>query len=429
MLAGGRHKAFFRLVLTTERAADTRAIARALWQEAIHHFWPRGDWRVIAHLYRRCAAHDRQFRAILKGYDHRIPRGLGRDGADGVRRRLDEALARHERAPVMPARHLFLSSGADRLLESFVGTRILFFMPLRSPRGVSLIFPRAFHDTARQLGLPADMVALDDEVKIGVDAYRRRAIAAIERFRPDLVIVENNNPSDGRAFDAGFVREIKSRFDLAFCAVILDAHSRAKHAAKFEYWSRDADRIIYFEPGFQVADSEVGRAFLAPSICDETTFREAGKPRDIAVSFAGAFKYSRACWLAAVANAAIGLHMPRNVGGRPMPPADYVNVMQRSRAALNFGGREPGSYIVTGRPWEIMQCGTLLLEEEGSRLDSFFQPYVHYLPFSSASDLIDKCLFTERYPEHAGAVAARGAAFNAQWYGARRFWTRFLNSF
>ena len=174
---------------------------------------------------------------------------------------------------------------------------------------------------------------------------------------------------------------------------------------------------------------EVGRAFLAPTICDETLFRDAGKVRDIAVSFTGAFKYARACWLAAVANAAIGLHMPRDVDGRPMTPREYVDVMQRSRAVLNFGGREAGNYIVTGRPWEIMHCRTLLLEEEGSHLDSFFLPYVHYIPFSSASDLVNKCLFAERQPEHAAAAAARGAEFNAQWYGARRFWTRFLNSF
>jgi hypothetical protein len=429
MLAAGRHKAFFRLVLMTERAAETRAIARALWDEAISHFWPRGNWRLTAHLYRRRGAYGRQFRAILRGYDHRIPRALRADATDAIRRRLDEALAQHERAPVMPARHTFLSSGTDRPLEAFLGTKMLFFVPLRSPRGVSQIFPRAFFDTARQLGLPVEMVPLDHEARAGVPAFRRHVMAAIERFRPDLIVVDSNNPSDGRAFDIGFVREIKSRFGVAFCVVIPDTHSRAKHGAKLEYWSHDADRIIYLEPGFQIADAEVGRAFLAPGICDETVFHDPGKPRDIAVSFLGVFKYARACWLAAAANAPIGLHMPRDVGSRPVQLADYADILQRSRAALNFGGREPGSYIVAGRIWEIVQCGSLILEEEGSRLDSFFIPYVHYLPFSSANDLIDKCLFAERYPEYPAAMAARGAAFNAQWYGARRFWTRFLNSF
>jgi hypothetical protein len=429
LLAKGCHKAFFRLVLTVERAAASRAVAHALWQEAIQHFWPRSNWRLKAHLYRRCAVYDRQFRAILDGYSHRTPRRPEMGGVDQIRRQLDQALARHEREPVLPVRHEVLSSQADRSLESFSGTRILFFLPLRSPRGVRLIFPRAFHDTARQLGLSVELVALDDERKIGVDAYRHHVIAATERVRPDFVVIESNNPSDERAFSAEFVREIKARFDLAFCVIILDMHNRAKHAGKFEYWSRDADRIIYFEPNFQVARSEIKRAFLAPVICDETVFCDVETFRDLTVSFAGAFKYARACWLAAAANAAIGLYMPRDVGHRPLLPGDYVDVMRRSRAALNFGGREPGNYIVTGRSWEIIHCGALLLEEQGSRLDNFFLPHVHYIPFSSANDLIDKCLFVQHYPEYAAAVATRGMTFNRQWYGARRFWTRFLNSF
>lgn len=443
-LANSRAKQFFRWTVTLDRVPETRYVARQLWQIAIRHFWPIAPWRLITHLYLRYAAYSGRCRSIFRGYTHRAPRQLTATAAAAIERQLDTALSAWERAPTLPVLHDLLVRESDRPIEHFRTTRILFCMGSGSPRrqawdeppaaahGAIATDAAAFQSTARWLGLQVAGHALEAEPSIGAAAFRNQLRDMVERITPDIIFFGSNRPSDDDALNAAWARDIKARHRVKLCAMINDAHANSKHYWKFTYWRDDADKVVYYEPKLRF-DAEFDRhVFLAPVICNERDMYDAGKPRDIPTSFIGSLKYSRAYWMAALSNSPVQIYTGREVGGRglggaPLAHDKYVDVLQRSLMCLNFGGHEAGISIVTGRTWEAINCGAMLLEETGSALDRFFVPYVHYVPFDTANDLIDKCLFFQARPELAAALARRAAAFSAQRYSSRHFWTRFLN--
>lgn len=309
-LDNSRTRRFFRWTLTLDRVPETRYIARELWQMAIGHFWPTASWRLITHLYCRYGAYSGRCRAIFRGYTHRAPRQLSATAATAIQRQLDDALAAWESAPDLPVLHKLLIREADRPIDQFRQTKILFCLATELPRRTAGTEPLArggaaangaqtLQSTACGLGLQTELLLLDEIRKFGVAAFRSRLRDTIERMRPDLIFFENNQPSDDEALNAAWARDIRTRWGTKICVMIVDVHANSKHDWKLAYWRDDVDRIVYFEPGFR-AEGELGqRVFLTPVICNEMDMLDEGKPRNIAVSFIGSFRFSRTYWIAA----------------------------------------------------------------------------------------------------------------------------------
>jgi spore maturation protein CgeB len=69
------------------------------------------------------------------------------------------------------------------------------------------------------------------------------------------------------------------------------------------------------------------------------------------------------------------------------------------------------TFLVTGRSFEILAAGSLLVQEACPDMDCFFIAGEHYLPFSTFAELRGIVDFLRRQPEEAERVRRAGNAF------------------
>ena len=198
----------------------------------------------------------------------------------------------------------------------------------------------------------------------------------------------------------------------------------------------------------QAADAELiaradGRVMLGWHVVDTSAFTPRGQERDLEVSFVGKFDKHydyRAPFLTHLAENGIALFLAGSSAGRFLSNDDYADVMRRSRIALNFSGFELismwDSHPLTDRPhtadnerhhlkarvFEIMESEALLLESENSVITEWFEPGVHYVPFSDKIDLLEKVRYYLANEEARRAIAAAGRRLALEKYTAHNFW-------
>jgi len=186
-----------------------------------------------------------------------------------------------------------------------------------------------------------------------------------------------------------------------------------------------------------------GRVMLGWHVVDASAFMPRGQDRDIDVSFVGKFDghYGyREPFLAHLSDNGVGLFLGGSSAGKFLSNDEYTDVMRRSRIVLNFSGFEAvsrwDSHPLTGRPhnviddrhhlkarvFEIMESEALLFESENSVITEWFEPGVHYVPFSDKADLLDKVRYYLTNENEYQAIAAAGRRLVREKYPAEKFW-------
>lgn len=290
-------------------------------------------------------------------------------------------------------------------------------------------------EAARTLNLPVGLFDTDGMTYPGAEApppERRRALAAhIAATRPDIVLFDANyiGRDDDDGLNRPFVAALKRQFGFRAVFLLPDAWG-GDGVARVRYWHPVADLIVYFEPGFPAPDHgpEAGRFLLVP-IPVSSIFDDDGqeRTRDLESCFVGTLYCDRVYWLSLLKHFCPGIHLV--IGNRTSQSPDhaaFAAILRRSRIAFSFGHRGQGLHIVTGRTFEAMRSGCLLFEQEGSRLDAFFIPYRHYIPFRDGDDLLWKLDFFQRHEEYRQRIATAGRRHLTRHYAPENFWIGIL---
>jgi hypothetical protein len=140
--------------------------------------------------------------------------------------------------------------------------------------------------------------------------------------------------------------------------------------------------------------------------------------------FGGGVQYTswdRAFWAAAIAQAGLPFRIEASDHQEDNrdPLESYRAYMLRSQtgeAALNFARRFNGIYTLTGRTFETLATGGLLVQERSDDIDLFFTAGRHYLRFETLTDLFDIATLLQQEPDRAEAIRREGAAFFAERY-------------
>ena len=178
-----------------------------------------------------------------------------------------------------------------------------------------------------------------------------------------------------------------------------------------------------FPPG----DDMAGKTFLAPF---PIGLSSAPPPPAISgrATFVGGVEYynwQRAIWLSALAEerapvqVSISSHLTDNL------PAlasfrDYMERLSALGATLSFAMRSDFSRTMTGRMFETLYFGALLIQEECSDANRFLVPGRHYLSFRTRGDLRRIFARLRHAPEEVAAIRTAGTAFYHEHYSDRR---------
>ena len=96
--------------------------------------------------------------------------------------------------------------------------------------------------------------------------------------------------------------------------------------------------------------------------------------------------------------------------------AVYMKETAGSGCTINFGMRPDMTSMATGRSFEALAAGTLLVQEASDDMDYYFIAGEHYIEFSTFSDVRAIFRFLETNPEEAEDIRRRGFEFSKQHY-------------
>lgn len=242
-----------------------------------------------------------------------------------------------------------------------------------------------------------DVLVIDDHLIQVPELRRPRAemIAFLRQTQPALKIVAFD--PDPWEFDVNTLREASS---------VVDA-----------VWTGAASLPVWNYPDLQAK-------VIKMPLTHAGNYCEPAGPLPERLTFVGSikgFNYHRVYWL--VTTTAYGLPVDwklSNHKGDGLPALDsFAAYMQRIAAAgisLNFSMRPDLSQIATGRVFETLLSGALLVTEHSPDMDYHFVSGEHYLGFSSFSELRSIIQFIKEHPEEANAIRRRGYAFAREHY-------------
>ncbi|MDB5410646.1 MAG: hypothetical protein JWL84_5558 [Rhodospirillales bacterium] len=358
------------------------------------------------------------------------------------RRFLGERLSAWQERRLAPPE--YLTEAGQNPIDPSVGARLKFIFA----------FPQFIHNSDRYVECDLKDHLYESAVNAGIDAdyffADRIAYPVFERYpelakqdlaelrerirteRPDVFVFAANFKGDEFSINQEYLHELKESFGVKIVAFMEDAWG--EHAVPYaNYWGPVADLIVHFAPGGSV---EHDLPFAAKTlrvpypVNSHNFFPDPIKTYDI--SFFGTFyAYLRPFWLMKAEKAADRLRMRHNI--RPhhrssdCPSiAEYATILRRSRMVLNFSSRDGRSRPITGRAWQTMQCGTLLLQEESPATAHYFVPFVHYIPFDNVRELQHFMEFFKKNDDYARRICDNAAAFSRQYYSEAAIWGRIV---
>jgi len=162
---------------------------------------------------------------------------------------------------------------------------------------------------------------------------------------------------------------------------------------------------------------------------DPRVFNNPDKERDIDIVFSGSYGYGREerqKYMNHLLNNGIRLIHGGSEGGDHFTTEDYADRYKRAKLALSFS-QARGMNVVNARPFEVMNCGAMLLEQESLELAKLYTPFIDYVPWTTEDDLLNKVRYYLEHDDERKLIANNGYRKTQELYSAQTFWKKVLN--
>lgn len=267
-------------------------------------------------------------------------------------------------------------------------------------------------------------------------------VRQIETFRPDAVVFDELGQDVdprylGRAALREVLTELRSKLGFKLIGIYQDAWD-SNVIKSIQYAAEFADAVWYHGPEIQPERGAVHSATLCqmPYPYPDELFRNPDVSKDINAGFSGSvtgYNYLRALWFFGIQRFRIPVQLFLTAHERNRSPGgdsieSYARFISRMKIVVNFAARTPWSSLVTGRVWESMHAGALLLEEDNSETSKYFVPFVHYVPFKSLAEVHAYLSFFERHDEARCTIVQAAQKLMDRAYSKTRIWSEILNA-
>jgi len=325
------------------------------------------------------------------------------------------------------------------------GKRILFLIPqhvTNSKRFIEADFKDHLLESAANAGAEVEFFPTDRCSYPGKDFDVARAktelgllSVKIATFRPDVILVDGNYVPSAESLNPAWLNDLKAR--LGFRVIVFIGDAWGSHwIPAANSWSDVGDVIFHFAP--ETPLEKQGRfseklCWDAYPVNERNFFRDPNKNFDI--SFVGTYvSVLRPFWL----TVALQVAKDQNLNHQLLPHKreasialtmdEYATVLRQSKMVLNFSTRVGHSKTMTGRAWQAITAGTVLLEEDNVFTSAYFVPFVHYVPFSTRDELAYVIRFFSRNPDDARRIGEAASAFRRERYSSEAIWSRLLGA-
>jgi hypothetical protein len=110
-----------------------------------------------------------------------------------------------------------------------------------------------------------------------------------------------------------------------------------------------------------------------------------------------------------------------------LTPEGYAELIRRSKISLNFSLSPAGFFQTKGRVFEVLSCGSLLLEFKNPATASLFTPDKDYVQFDSPQDMVNKIRYYSEHEDERAAIAEQGYKTYQEKFTSQRFWDTIMN--
>jgi hypothetical protein len=255
----------------------------------------------------------------------------------------------------------------------------------------------------------------------------REKVAAM---RPDVIFFDANFPGGDLGLTCEFLSDLKAEFNFRTIGYLGDAWGDY-WASIADYWTLATDLMMHVAPGggAEQKSSNSNIFFCSPCPLNRLNFYPTNETTND-LSFVGSYgSYLRPFWLTYATMEAQRLNLRYYFNAHQRTNkcptmAEYGAIVRQSQIVLNFSSRLGNTKAITARPWEVLNAGRLLLEEENDPIKHFFVPFVHYVPFENVRQLRYFIRFFTRHPEVAQRIGRNAVAFCDEHYSAASIWAR-----
>jgi hypothetical protein len=109
-----------------------------------------------------------------------------------------------------------------------------------------------------------------------------------------------------------------------------------------------------------------------------------------------------------------------------LTPEGYAELIRRSKISINFSLSPAQFFQTKGRVFEVMACGSMLLEFKNPATSSLFTPNEDYVEFETPQELVDKIRYYSEHEDERKKIAEKGyETYNAK-YTSRHYWERIM---
>lgn len=278
-----------------------------------------------------------------------------------------------------------------------------------------------YQDSA--LVLPSRFRGDDQAVTARMNAFS----AELGRQKPDVLILDCCHPVIHRGITPTILNDLRQQHGFKLVVMMRDAHSYAMSEARL--WLEVCDSLAVFDPCSPICQEDTsGKVIPVPVFTMYLPYAPVAVP-DRPVTFIGSVVF---LWRLALLSLlqTESVEFQAIIGESRLKEAPhmeaYLDLLRRAKAVLNIAVHTPSDCLITGRVWETIAVGGLLMEQANPSIERFFTPYRHYLPWSNPEDIVHLIQFIEKFPEIRRRIADEAHGWAERHYGVKAFWDALL---
>jgi hypothetical protein len=269
---------------------------------------------------------------------------------------------------------------------------------------------RAFHFDDYHLNFP-------------FDSANKRLLEICKSDKPDFIflIIYEMPSNDDKIISLESLNIIKNTLNIPIVTIFGDLQLKPQILI-LNAIEKYVDLILFTAlpyPGLKIANKKMKYMWVPK---DHSYFNfNANVPHIHDVSYVGSAKPDRMALVKYLKNKNIDIFSGGGERGINLSVLDYSDIIKKSKISLSFS-RAGGIHCINARPFEILSCKSLLLEQYGIETPKLFTPYEDYIPYTSRRDCLDKINYFLKHDNERLIIANNGYLKYTNFFTSKRFW-------
>lgn len=291
------------------------------------------------------------------------------------------------------------------LSSEIYNKKILLLFPTYSQLSWFEVFKKKFKSC---LILDISKVSYKDKLNIknynnadNLKLFHEHLIHKIIKFNPDLIVLDVNYSPNKFTINSNTIKFIRNIYKKKIIGFIGDFY-KSEHIDIANRWANFIDFVYYGNESINEKNFKLKKNIkFLPYTCDSDIFYPSKK--SIKFFFSGIGNILRFDYLFFIKhknlflNSLVNIHVSNKK--QSMSYKLYVSTMRKSKMTINFSRRGKDIYHCGGNRLEAFASKTLLINESNTLKNSFFTPFVNYIPFNSTIELSIINDFIKLHPE------------------------------